>query len=129
MRHVSRTHRVALDWLFDRRNVYPKIPVQHVDTKSQLADMLTNGKFTRDDEWNHLLFLFNIMDISQVAHSQFSSTSSYQTLSKRLIQQEKPGEVERVVAHIETNAEFGVENCGSVFNSAGIEGISQPGDT
>ena len=28
MRHVSRTHRVALDWLFDRINLHPKIPNQ-----------------------------------------------------------------------------------------------------
>ena len=28
MRHVSRTHRVALDWLFDRINLDPKIPNQ-----------------------------------------------------------------------------------------------------
>ena len=27
MRHVSRTHRVALDWLFDRINLAPKIQV------------------------------------------------------------------------------------------------------
>ena len=31
--HVSRTHRVALDWLFDRINLDPKISNQHVDTK------------------------------------------------------------------------------------------------
>ena len=45
MRHVSRTHRVALDWLFDRINVDPKIQVEYVDTKNQLADMLTKGSF------------------------------------------------------------------------------------
>ena len=28
MRHVSRTHRVALDWLFDRINLDPKIQNQ-----------------------------------------------------------------------------------------------------
>ena len=33
MRHVSRTHRVALDWLFDRINLDPKIQVKYVDTK------------------------------------------------------------------------------------------------
>ena len=33
MRHVSRTHRVALDWLFDRVNLDPKIQIKHVDTK------------------------------------------------------------------------------------------------
>ena len=40
MRHVSRTHRVALDWLFDRINLNPKIQIKYIDTKNQLADML-----------------------------------------------------------------------------------------
>ena len=53
MRHVSRTHRVALDWLFDRINLDPKIQIKYIDTKNQLADILTKGSFTRD-EWNHL---------------------------------------------------------------------------
>ena len=34
MRHVSRTHRVALDWLFDRINLDPKIQIKYVDTKT-----------------------------------------------------------------------------------------------
>ena len=55
MRHVFRTHRVALDWLFDRINLDPKIQIKYIDTKNQLADILTKGNFTRD-EWNHLLF-------------------------------------------------------------------------
>ena len=45
MRHVSRTHRVALDWLFDRINVDSKIQIKYVDTKHQLADILTKGNF------------------------------------------------------------------------------------
>ena len=53
MRHVSRTHRVALDWLFDRINLDPKIQIKYIDNKNQLADILTKGNFTRDD-WNHL---------------------------------------------------------------------------
>ena len=57
MRHVSRTHRVALDWLFDRINLDPKIQIKYIDTKNQLADILTKGNFTRD-EWNHLLCFF-----------------------------------------------------------------------
>ena len=40
MRHVSRTHRVALDGLFDRIHLEPKIQIKHVDTKNQLADIL-----------------------------------------------------------------------------------------
>ena len=63
MRHVSRTHRVALDWLFDRINLDSKIQIKYIDTKNQLADILTKGNFTRD-EWNHLLTLFLILAIS-----------------------------------------------------------------
>ena len=51
MRRVFRTHRVALDWLFDRISLDPKIKIKYIDTKNQLADILTKGNFTRD-EWN-----------------------------------------------------------------------------
>ena len=77
MRHVSRTHRVALDWLFDRINWNPKIQIKHIDTQNQSADILTKGNFTRD-EWNHLLCLFNI--------SHFSFTVCFETMAKRLQQ-------------------------------------------
>ena len=45
MRHVSRTHRVALEWLFDRINLDPKNQIRYIDTKHQLADILTKGNF------------------------------------------------------------------------------------
>ena len=86
MRHVSRTHRVALDWLFDRINLDPKIQIKYIDTKNQLADILTKGNFTRE-EWNHLLTLFNI--------SHFSSTACIAAMAKRA--QQESGE-ERVTA-------------------------------
>ena len=86
MRHVSRTHRVAIDWLFDRINLDPKIQTRYIDTKNQLADMLAKGNFTRD-EWNHLLCLFNI--------SHFSSAVCSDAMTKRL--QQDSGE-ERVTA-------------------------------
>ena len=86
MRHVSRTHRVALDWLFGRINLDTKIQIKYIDTKNQLADILTNGNFTRDD-WNNLLCLFNI--------SHFSSINSLEPMSKTT--QEDAGE-ERVTA-------------------------------
>ena len=86
MRHVSRTHRVALGWLFDRINLDSKIQIKYTDTKNQLADMPTKGNFTRD-EWNHLLSLFNI--------SHFSSTSCSAAMAKRV--QQGSGE-ERVTA-------------------------------
>ena len=37
MRHVSRTHRVALDWLFDRINLHPK-------SKSNTSTPKTNSQ-------------------------------------------------------------------------------------
>ena len=86
MRHVSRTHRVALDWPFDRINLDPKIPIKYIDTKNQLADILTKRNFTRD-EWNHLLTLFNI--------NHFSSTACTAAMVKRA--QQESGE-ERVTA-------------------------------
>ena len=43
MKHVSRTHRVALDWFFDKRNLALKFEMKDVDTRCQLADMLTNS--------------------------------------------------------------------------------------
>ena len=63
MRHVSRTHGVALDWLFDQINLDSKIQIKYIDTKNQLADILTKGNITHD-EWNHLFCLFNINHFS-----------------------------------------------------------------
>ena len=84
MRHVSRTHRVALDWLSDRINLYPKIQIKYIDTKNQLADILTKVNFTRD-EWNHLLTFFNI--------SHFSSTACTAAMAKRAQQGSGEGRV------------------------------------
>ena len=78
MRHVSRTHRVS------------KIQIKYIDTKNQLADILTKGNFTRD-EWNHLLCLFNI--------SHLSPTDCSAAMAKR--SQQDSGE-ERVTAKSRT---------------------------
>ena len=71
MRHVSRTHRDALDWLLDRINLEPKIQIRYIDTKHQMADILTKGSFTRD-EWNHLR-MFKILNFSMFSCSHFSN--------------------------------------------------------
>ena len=84
MRHVSRNHRVALDWLFDRINLDSKIQIKYIDTKNQLADILTKENFTRD-EWNHLLTLFNI--------SHCSSTACIAAMAKRAQQESGEGRV------------------------------------
>ena len=85
MRHVSRTHRVALDWFFDRITSDSKIRIKYIDTRNQLADILTKGNFTRD-EWNRLL-CFSI--------SHFRSINCSEVMSKRA---QKDSVEERVTA-------------------------------
>ena len=60
LRHVARTHRVDLDWLFERIMKDPGMFVKYVGTKEQLADILTKGSFTAD-AWNALLHLCHII--------------------------------------------------------------------
>ena len=106
MRHVSRTHRVALDSLFDRINLDSKIQIKYIDTKNQLADISTKGNFT-SDEWNHLLILFTIC--------HFSSTACTVATAKRTSTR-----IRRRTCHsqIETYDEFDSEDAfGRVFFS------------
>ena len=101
MRHVSRTHRVAMDWLIDGINLDSKIQIRYIDTKHQLADMLTKGNFARD-EWNNLLHLFNISHFSSTCCAMHSSLISYtKTMAKRM--QEEKGE-ERIVMKSKSTA-------------------------
>ena len=65
----------ALDWLFDRINLHLRNQIRYTDTKHQLADMLTEGNFTRG-EWNNLLLL-NISHFSSACCTKnFSLTMS-----------------------------------------------------
>ena len=111
-RHVSRTHRVALDWLFDRINLDSKIQIKYIDTKNRLADILTKGNFTRN-EWNHLLCQFNI--------SHFSSTVCSEEMAKK-----STTRFRRRASHSEiaTNDE---SHCKSSLESI-IFGVRKPGE-
>ncbi len=53
MRHVSSTHRVDLDWLFERISKDLGIFIKYVPTKEQIAYILTKGSFTAK-AWNLL---------------------------------------------------------------------------
>ena len=81
MRHVSRTHRVAL-WLFEKINLDPN--------KHQLADILTKGNFTLG-EWNNLLHVFNTSHYSSLCCAHNFSTK---TMAKRMLEQKE----DRIVA-------------------------------
>ncbi len=83
MRHVSRTHRVALDWLFDRINLDLKVLIKYVESKHQLADIVTKGSFTRD-EWYNLLHLFSIMNDTTFSCSHFSNSHSFLSAGKAI---------------------------------------------
>ena len=73
MRHVSRTYRVALDWLFVRIDLDPKIQIKHVDTKKLQVDgedVLSPAMRASPDGWlNHCdrapVWLFEALPNSQ----------------------------------------------------------------
>ena len=85
MRHVSRTHKVALGLLFDRINLDTKI--QSV-TLTPLADILTKGNFTRDER-NNLLHLFIISHFSSTCCTKNFSLISCSTMAKRIQEQKE----------------------------------------
>ena len=89
MRHVSRTHRVDFDWLFDRINLDSRIQIRCIETKHQLADILTKGNVTCH-EWNNLLHLFNSNHFSSTCCVKNSSLISCpNTMAKRMQEQKR----------------------------------------
>ncbi len=72
LRHVARTHRVDLDWLFERIRKDPGVFIKYVGTKEQLGDILTKGSFTAE-AWKSLLMLANILDPSVRTYREDSS--------------------------------------------------------
>ena len=46
------------------------VQIRHIDSKYQIADILTKGNFMRY-EWNYLLRLFNIIHFSSFLHQKF----------------------------------------------------------
>ena len=71
-----------------------KIQIRYIDTKHQLADMLTTGNFTSDG-WNNLLHLLNISHSGSICCTKNFRLISCSTMAKR-IQNQK--EEERVVS-------------------------------
>ena len=64
MRHVSRTHRVHLDWLYERFLHDPHFRIRYVQAKYQIADLLTKGAFTKE-KWKELLQLCSTTQTAQ----------------------------------------------------------------
>ena len=53
LRHVSRTHRICLDWTYEVMQ-NQCVSLKYVNTKYQIADMMTKA-FTKKDLWETLL--------------------------------------------------------------------------
>ena len=115
MRHVSRTHKVTLDWLFDRTNLDPKIEIKCNNTKNQLADILTKGNFPRV-EWNNLLRLFHI--------SNHSSSNELLKMAKRV--QDGKGE-ERAIAKARPTMDLVSETLATSLICTKVVCIKPPG--
>ena len=98
---MSRTHRVALDRLFERVNLHSKNQIRFIETKHQLADILTKGNFRRD-QWNNLLQLFNISHFSSTCCAENSSLISCPKTMANRMQEQK--EEKRIVAKSKSTA-------------------------
>ena len=59
MRHVGRTHRVDLDWLWERIRTDPGVFIKYVGTKEQIADLFIKGSFSAE-LWHGLCRLAQI---------------------------------------------------------------------
>ena len=63
--------------VFDRIDLDSKIQIKYIDTRNQLADILTKGNFTRDERI-HLLCVFNISHFSPKVYSAAMAKRSQQ---------------------------------------------------
>ena len=126
VRHVSRTHRVALHWLFDRNHLDPKIQVKYVDSKHQFADVLTEGNLTRDGT---IFFMCSTATIS--AHLAGLRISAWPAALKRWRRSCKnmKGE-DRIVAKSKpTTMNLCLRCLAKFFNCAESSCVEKPGDT
>ena len=79
--HVARTHRVDLDFLFERLRGDFGIYIKYVGTKEQIADIFTKGSFTAE-AWMKLCKLAQIGKSSTLLESSALHCSALLTFSK-----------------------------------------------
>jgi hypothetical protein len=78
LRHVARTHRVDLDWLFERIMYDPGVSIHFVGTKQQIADMFTKGQFS-EEQWKALCRMAQIGNSYHTASPKTTRSDSKQT--------------------------------------------------
>ena len=89
MRHVTRTHRVDLDWLFERIRKDHYILIKYVNTKEQLADIFTKGSFS-EVQWRALCKLMQLESSSKPLLGEIRSGSTTMLVSSVAILAQKP---------------------------------------
>ena len=80
MRHVARTHRIDLDWLWERMRTDPGVFIKYVGTKEQIADMFTEGSFATP-QWRALC------DMAQVRQTPTEITDTQHPRVEELIRE------------------------------------------
>ena len=63
MRHVGRTHRVDLDWLWERIREDLGVFIKNVGTKKQFADIFTKGASTAEQR-------VRLCTVAQIGHAE-----------------------------------------------------------
>ena len=91
MGHISRTHRVTMDWLFDRQNLDAGIQIKHVHTSKQIADILTEARSRVEGghswrTWSQLTHLVNLMTPHMHTNSHLPALFSFVQKSDKMSQ-------------------------------------------
>lgn len=90
MRHVARTHRIDLDWVYERFFNDPGIQIRYIKTKFQIADILTKGSFT-SELWARLLIFSGIVS-NRISHPKKAKTSEGEIIENKNLVQAKCAE-------------------------------------
>ena len=112
MAHVARTHRVNLDWLLQQSLHDPCIFCRYIETKSQVADILTKPQFSVRD-WCNLCSLLRLGPPPATRHppaaalvnsdSAYSSADYFQKIKNQGIAiLESSASVAELIARFET---------------------------
>ena len=73
LRHLARTLRIDLDWLFERFLTDPALSITYINTKLQLADLFTKASFT-GMQWQALLQLIQTCRSQQIKSPQTAAS-------------------------------------------------------
>ena len=116
MRHVSRTHRVALDWSFDRINWDPKIQIKYIDTKN-------NSQTYWQREISHVMSGTIFLCLFSISH--YSSINS----AKRDVEKNaRRCKWRKSHSKIKADDEFGIEMPCKGSDRACLDCIWKPGE-